>query len=481
VCLAVWGVQVLNELVPRTLIGRIHDFQVDARTVLFSLGLSVASGIGVALVPAAVSTKFALDRTIRDASRGESIGAHARRVSRLVVISEVAVAVVLLSGALLMMQSAHQLVGMSRGLNSDRVLTMQVWLPRGKYTAPAQVIAFYHDVVAGISRIPGVQSASAINFLPLSRLTGGLVPFSIDGRAPTRPDERYEARYAVVDPQYFRTMQIPLLAGREFGVDEGEESPGVAIVDKVMADRLWPNGNPIGERIRTKLPTQRDFWVPQSNNDPLTIVGVVGAVKEDGAVLMGRDAPVIYVPYRQNPSAMMHLVLRTVATPLRFVQAVRREVWTVDRDQPVSDVQPMNAVVEETFGSVEGMGQLTGVFALLAAALAGTGVFALVGYIVGQRTREIGIRLALGARPGEVFRTILGDAAVMGGLGSAAGVIATLGMNRVLANRLFGVAPTDPLTLITATGLLFIICIGACCGPARRAMRIEPMVALRGD
>jgi len=276
-------------------------------------------------------------------------------------------------------------------------------------------------------------------------------------------------------------MQIPLLAGREFGVDEGEASRGVAIIDKAMADRLWPNGNPIGERIRTKLPTQRDFWVPQSNNEPLTIVGIVGRVKEDGAVLMGRDAPVIYVPYRQNPSAMMHLVLRTAATPLRFVQAVRREVWAVDRDQPVSEVQPMNAVIEETFGSVEGMSKLTGAFALLAAALAGTGVFALVGYIVGQRTREIGIRLALGARPGEVFRTILGDAALMGGLGSTAGVIATVGMNRVLANRLFGIAPTDPHTLITATGLLFIICIGACCGPARRAMKIEPMVALQGD
>jgi putative ABC transport system permease protein len=478
--LAMWSVQLLNNLVPGTLISRIRDFEIDVRTVMFALVLSVASGVGVALLPAAISTRVALNRTLRDAGRGASIGTRARRVSRFVVVAEVAVAMVLLSGALLMMQSAHRLVGMSRGLNSDRVLTMQVWLPRGKYTAPAQVTAFYEDVLARTSRIPGVQSASAINFLPLSRLNGGVMPFSIEGRAPARPDERHDARYAVVDSQYFRTMQIPLLAGREFRVGEGDESRGVAIIDKAMADRLWPNGNPIGERIRTKLPAQRDFWVPQSNNEPLTIVGVVGSIKEDGAALMGRDAPVIYVPYRQNPSAMMHLVVRTAADPLRFVQTVRRQVWAVDRDQPVSEVQPMNAVIEETFGPMEAMARLTGIFALLAGALAGTGVFALVGYIVGQRTREIGVRLALGARRGEVFRTILRDGAVMGGFGTAAGIVATLSVNRVLANRLFGVAPGDPLTLMTATALLFVICIGACCGPARRATKIEPIVALGG-
>jgi putative ABC transport system permease protein len=274
-------------------------------------------------------------------------------------------------------------------------------------------------------------------------------------------------------------MRVPILAGREFRDEDADEVNGVAIVDAAMAQRFWPNENPIGRQIRPKLPSQRDFWVAQSDGHPLTIVGVVGNIREDGAVLMGRSAPVLYVPYRQNPSSMMHLVVRTAADPLQWVNPVRRAIWDVDRDQPVSNTQTMNDVVAETFGQPQIIARMTGAFAVIALVLAALGVFALVCYVVSQRTREIGIRMALGAGQQNVFRGVLRDGAWMGLIGVGLGLVATVGLNRVIANLLFGVTASDPLTLASAALLLFVVTVAACYVPARRAMKVDPIVALR--
>jgi putative ABC transport system permease protein len=477
--LAIWGVQLLNQFVPRTVISRVQDFALSGRVIAFSFALSVVTGIVLGMAPALLSTKAAAEQAGRDTGRRASGSVRGRQLSRLAVIAEVALAVVLLSGALLLIRSARLLVGMPRGLNTDRVLTLQVWLPRAKYPEPHQVTAFYQDALQRISRLPGVESASAINFLPLARLNGGVVPFTVDGRAPATPDERLAARYSVVDPRYFRTMRVPILAGREFRDEDADEVNGVAIVDAAMAQRFWPNENPIGRQIRPKLPSQRDFWVAQSDGHPLTIVGVVGNIREDGAVLMGRSAPVLYVPYRQNPSSMMHLVVRTAADPLQWVNPVRRAIWDVDRDQPVSNTQTMNDVVAETFGQPQIIARMTGAFAVIALVLAALGVFALVCYVVSQRTREIGIRMALGAGQQNVFRGVLRDGAWMGLIGVGLGLVATVGLNRVIANLLFGVTASDPLTLASAALLLFVVTVAACYVPARRAMKVDPIVALR--
>jgi putative ABC transport system permease protein len=356
-----------------------------------------------------------------------------------------------------------------------------VSLPRAKYVTGAQVSEFCRDVLERVEHLPGVESASAINFLPLSRLNGGVVPFSVPGRASTDTDERLFARYAVVDSRYFRTMNIPLLAGRGFQDEDAGQSHGVAIVDEAMADRLWPHGDALGHQLQPKLSNQRDFWVAESNNRPLTIVGIVGHVKEDGATLPGREAPVLYVPYRQNPSWMMHLVIRTAGNPNRWAKSARAQILSVDADQGISSIQPMEGVIAETFGTPKTVSQLSAGFALIATVLAGIGVFSLVCYVVGQRTREIGIRIALGAARGEVFRGILAEGAFMGGIGAGLGLMATLLVNRIIANQIFGIASTSSAALVLAAALLIAVSVSACYLPARRAMNIAPVEALRGD
>ena len=476
-----WGAHLLNELVPPTMIGRMRDFQVDVSSVSFSFVLSLVCGLTLGLLPACVATTSALDHGISEIGRGLTATVRTRRVAHVVVVAEVAIAVVLLTAAMLMISSARGLTGMSRGLNAKNVLTMQLWLSPARYPSRNNVIEFYDDVLTRLSRVPGVESVSAINFLPLSRLNGGVVPFAVDGRQSTDARDQHDARYAVIDSRYFHSMQIPLLAGRAFREDDGDETDPVAIIDKALADRIWPNGNPIGERIRVKLPPQQGFWVPQSTGQPMTVVGIVGAIKEDGANLMGRDAPVIYVPYRQNPSAMMHVVARSFADPLALVPSVRREVWAVDRELPVSNVQLMTAVIQETFATAYATSRLIAAFALLAAGLATTGVFALVGYLVGERTKEIGVRMALGAGRGEVFRAVIGEGATIGLIGAMVGTVAAVGAHRLLASQLFGVSPGDPLTLLVGATVLVSACVAACYIPARRAMNIAPVVALRGS
>jgi len=415
---------------------------------------------------------------VMKAAGRSSTAVRVSRMAGVVVISEVALAVALSCCSVLLIRSSMLLLGMPRGLNPHNVLTMQIWLPRAKYSDAHQVTNFYEEVLRRIQQLPGVESASAINFPPLA-LQSAAVNLTIEGRAPSSPDEVLNARCSVISPEYFRTMNIPLLSGRTFTDQDANETRGVAIISASMARRFWPDSDPIGYQIRPQFTRQRYFWIPESKNLPLRIVGVVGDVRYDG--LADNDLPQIYLPYLQNPSSIMNLVVRTTSGPLRWTNAVRGQVWAVDKDQPLFDIKTMEDVVADSFARPHWLASLLGSFAGLALLLAALGIYGLVSYAVSQRTAEIGIRMALGAQPGDVLKLVLrkGMGSTLAGL--VIGLSTALIIAGLLRSFLFGVKPTDPVSFTVVALLLAGTALLACYIPGQRAMCVDPIVALRHE
>jgi putative ABC transport system permease protein len=363
---------------------------------------------------------------------------------------------------------------MPRGFNPHNVLTTQVWLPRAKYSDGRQVANFYHEVLERIEKLPGVESASAVNFPPLG-VQYTTVSFTIEGRIPSQ-NEVLNARCSVISGEYFRTMNIPLLSGRPFNDGDADETRGVAIISASMARLFWPDSDPIGHKIRPQFTQQRYFWIPESRNLPLTIVGVVGDVRHEG--LADNNLPQLYLPYLQNPSSIMNLVVRTTSNPLHWANGVRSQVWAVDQHQPLFDTKTVEDIVADSFGRQHVLASLLGAFAAVALALAAVGIYGLISYAVRQRTHEIGIRMALGAQSREVLRLVLWQGMGLTLAGLSIGLVAALATAGLLGNFLFGVEPTDPASFAGVALLLAGVALLACYIPARRAMRVDPLVAL---
>jgi len=470
---AFWGIRILNDLVPYQAVRRLHDFGLDTRVLGFTLVISLLSGVLCSIAPA---LRFArLKDLLKEAGRSSTVGLRTPRMASLLVISEVALAAALLCCAVLLLRSSLVLHGMPRGFNPDNVLTTQVWLPRAKYSNGHQVATFYRDVLQRIERLPGVESASAVNFPPLA-IQYTTVSFTIDGHIPSPPDEELNARCSVISPEYFRTMNIPLLSGRPFNDRDADETHGVAIISASMARRFWPDSDPIGYRIRPQFTRQRYFWIPESRNLPLTIVGVVGDVRHEG--LADSNLPQLYLPYLQNPSSIMNLVVRTTSNPLRWANAVRSQVWDVDKDQPLFDTKTVEDIVADSFGRQHVLASLLGAFAAVALLLAAGGIYGLISYAVRQRTHEIGIRMALGAQSGEVLRLILRQGMGLTLAGLFIGLFGAVATASLLGNFLFGVKPTDPASFAAVALLLAGVAALACYIPARRATRVDLLVAL---
>lgn len=471
---AFWGIRILNHLVPYQAVRRFHDFGLDTRVLGFTLVISLLSGVLSSIVPA---LRFArVKDLLKEAGRSSTVGPRTPRMGSLLVISEVALAVALLCCAVLLIRSSLVLHGMPRGFNPDDVLTTQIWLPQAKYSNEHQVANFYREVLERIEKLPGVESASAVNFPPLA-IQYTTVNFTIEGRVPASADEVLNARCSVISAEYFRTMNIPLLSGRPFNDRDADETHGVAIISASMARRFWPDANPIGYRIRPQFTRQKYFWIPESKNLPLTIVGVVGDVRHEG--LADSNLPQLYLPYLQNPSSIMNLVVRTKSDPLRWANAVRSQVWAVDKDQPLFDTKTVEDIVADSFGRQHVLASLLGAFAAVALLLAAVGIYGLVSYAVRQRTQEIGIRMALGAQSGEVLRLVLWQGMGLTLAGLFIGLLTALATAGLLGGFLFGVKPTDPASFAGVALLLACIALLACCIPARRAIRVDPMVALR--
>ena len=477
--LASWGLDLLRAALPAGVdeIPRVDWIRIDPMVLGFTLLISLLTGIVFGLAPALQISRVDFNETLKDGGRSLAGGGRGLRDS--LVVTEVALATVLLLGAGLMLRSFDKLIAVEPGFDPENVLTMQVWLPESKYTDGNKIAAFYQQTLERIRQVPGVKSASGINFLPLSGW-GDVTGFAIEGRAAPLPGQEPGAEYRVIDGDYFRVMGIPLLKGRPFDDQDRDEARGVALINETMATRYWPGEDPLGKRIRPDFPKTRTPWRPRAGNAWLTVVGVAGDVKEVKELgPIDETPPEFYLPCPQNPSALMRLIVRTDAEPTNLVSAIRHEVLAADKDQPVTEIKSMKQFVSESVFRPRVNTILLSVFATVALILAVVGIYGVISYSVMQRTREVGIRLALGAQTRDVLAMVVRQGMKLSLAGIGIGVAGAFALTRVMRTLLFGVSASDPLTFVVVALLLAAMSLVACYVPARRAGKVDPMVALR--
>jgi len=466
--LAQGGVALLKGIGPGAAIPRLAAAHVDARLLCFALGISLVSGALFGMVPALQISRDDLGATLAEGGRGGSLGRSSRMVRSILVVVEVALAVTVLIGAGLLIRSFLKLRATDPGFQPGGLLSFRLPLAGGRNSSPERRIAFFRQVEERIGSLPGVRAAGAVNALPLTGLGVGTL-FTVDGRPAPAADQKPLGLVRSVSSSYFRTMGIPLIAGREFTDADTTQAPRVAIVNQTLARRFWPQGGAVGGRLVTD----------PANGRVAEIVGVVGDVKPDR--LEGEDWPTIYGPYAQAPFATMLMVVRTAGAPASLASAVEREVHQLDPDQPVADVRPVEAVVDQAVAGARFNTVLLSIFAGIAFLLAAVGIYGVISYDVSRRTGEIGIRLALGAQPRDVLQLILGQAARLAAYGIAAGLLLSLALTRLMTTMLFGVQATDVSTFAAISLALGLVAMAASFVPTRRAMALDPVTALRHE
>jgi putative ABC transport system permease protein len=468
--LAVWWSQLLIQLGKEDIPRAVH-VGVDWRVLGFTVGISVLTGLIFGLVPALHSSNTALSESLKEGGRGSGDLGRRNGVRGLLVISELAVAVVLLVGAGLLIQSLWRLQHVDSGLNPQNVLTFNVVVPEVRYPADKQW-QFYKDLQSRIATLPGVQSASSVFPLPLSgdRFS---ISFKIDGRPVARKDEP-SADFFTTDGGYFKTMGIPILKGRDFDQRDQHHSTPVIIISKEFARQHFPNEDPIGKRIEPGISSYENEDSPMRE-----IVGVVGDVKSRG--LNTEVRPTYYVPQTQVPFSQMVVVAKTSVDPHTLVKAANGEVAALDKDLPVFSVRTMEEYLSSSVTTPRFNTTLLSIFAGVALILTIVGLYGVMSYSVAQRTNEIGIRLALGAQSSHVLRMIVKQGLWFVVVGLIIGLGGAFALTRLLSTLLFGISTSDPLTFAAATVLLLLVALAACYVPARRATKVDPMVALRSE
>jgi putative ABC transport system permease protein len=465
VLLANYGLQIILRLSPGD-IPRLQDAAIDWRVLVFTLVVTALTGILFGLAPAFQAFKVDLQDALRETRRTSS-GAARTRLRSFLVVSEIGLAMVLLAGAGLLTNSFVRLLHVPLGFNARNVLTLQLFLPDAtESSSDHRTIETLGTILERARRVPGVQSAGLVNALPIAGGVG--TDFEIIGRPPVKSGDEPSAEIRVIDSGYLRTMQIPLLKGREFSERDSADAPKVLVINQTMANTFWAGQNPIGQRV-----TMKD-WGP-----PLTgaIVGVVGDVKPNGPeVAVG---PMIYWPYPQFPSLFNYLVVRTAGDPFNVLAGIKAQVRSVNPEQPLSEIRTMEQVLGESLAQRRFSLVLMGIFAGVSLLLAAVGVAGVMAFMVAQRTQEMGIRMALGAQRRDVLGLVLAQGLRLTALGLAMGLAGALGVTRLLSSMLFGVSPGDPVTFTAVSGLLAGVAFLACYLPARSATRVDPMVALR--
>ena len=473
---ASWGRQGLVELAPPYLLKSapgLAEGGLELHVLAFAFAVVLATTFLFGLAPAIESARGEIPATLKDSSRTSTETRRSRGFRSLLVVSEVTLAMVLLVGAGLMIRTLAQLNRVNLGFNPANVLTLRVPLSGERYKEPQAVAEFWTRVVAGVEALPGVESASVSRGVPIVGWAG---QFFTTAENPNPPAGHVpDANYIVAGPDYFRTMQIPLRLGRPFNQHDNSSAADVAIVNEELARLQWPNENPIGKRLR--------MGSPKSTFPFLTVVGVAGNVLSQGPD--GGVHAEVYVPYRQFPWVQRpnHLVVRAAATlkAASLIHAVVEQIERVDKDQPAADIRTMEQIALIPIGQERLVMWLLGAFAALALVLSALGIYGVLSYAVTQRTREFGVRMALGAQMGDVLRLVMAGCARLVIAGIAAGIFASLALTRFLTGMLFGVRATDPLTFAVVTFVLAAASFSACYLPAKRATKVEPLVALRDE
>ena len=444
---------------------RVSEIHVDARVLAFVMTLSVLSGVIFGLAPAWHGTESRLAEALEGArGAGEERTSHHAR--NIFVIAETALAIVLLIGAGLFIRSFARLQQVNVGFNPAQLLTAQIGLPRAQYAKPEQWISFYKQTLERMNALPGAQEAAVAVPLPLSDSYINLA-FEIEGRSPHSKSDALTTDFVAISPNYFHVMQVPLLRGREFSDADSESGPKVCAISSSLAQQLFPNENALGQRILIGYPA----------NSAREIVGIVGDVKDSD--LSARQSTQIYVPFVQNPFWAADIAVRVHGNPSALSGTLREQIRAIDSALPVAAVRPMAEVIGSSIAQPRFRTTLLSLFGAAALLLAAIGIYGVLAYTVAQQTREIGIRIALGANPGKVLRLVLGRGLRLAGFGTAIGILAALMLTQLLNSLLFGVSATDPVTFAAVAGLLLGVALLACYVPARRAMRVDPMVALR--
>jgi putative ABC transport system permease protein len=462
-----WGVDLLRTIIPENL-PRADEIGIDGGVFGFTMLISLSAGILFGLVPAFQASRVDLNDALKDGGRSPGGSGH-NRLRNLLVISEVALALALLTGAGLMLRSFIRLMSVDPGLDPRNVLTVDIRLSRSKYSRPQQA-AFFQRLLERLRVTPGIQAVGAVYPLPLSGMEEDLW-FDIEGRPPLARGEHRSAGPRGVSPGYFKAQGIQLLKGRDFAESDGGDTRPVVVINEAAARRYWPNQDPIGRRISFDSRDGQPVWSE--------IVGVVRSVRH--MALSEEPRSEIYIPFTQHPLAFMTLVARTDGAPLNFVAAIRSQVQAVDKDQPISDARTMEERLAGTVSQRRLNLILLGIFAGLALSLAAIGIYGVMSYMVTQRGHEIGVRMALGAQRGDVLRLVIRQGMTLTLTGVSVGLIAAFGLTRLLSNLLFDLSATDPLTFFVTALLLGLVALAACYLPARRATKVDPIVALRCD
>jgi predicted permease len=475
---AVWSLEGIRALGARS-VPRLGEIAINGEVLLFTLAVSVVSGIVFGLMPALRVCRLDLHDSLKDASRGSAgtsalWSASCRRLTarQLLVVAELARSVMLLIGAGLLIRSFAELQQVPAGFNPSNLLTLELTMTGARYNEPPAVLETYRQLWERLTRLPGAVAAGGVSALPLSQMFAW-GPITVEGR-PFAPGEAFiNVDQRVVAGDYFRTMEIPLLEGRLFTEQDTRTQPRVVVIDDAMAQQLWPNEEAVGKRIRL------GGIDAQAAAPWLTVAGVVGRVKQ--YTLDGESRIAMYFPQTQVIGRGMNVVLRTDGDPAALTAAVRREIRALDPDLPIYNVRTMVQRVDESLARRRFSMLLLTLFAALALGLATIGIYGVIAYLVAQGTRELGIRMALGATPRGILMMIVRHGLVVALTGVGIGLAGAFALTRFMSSQLFGVAPVDPATFLTVSLLLTVVAIAASYVPARRAAAIDPMVSLRSE
>ena len=464
VLLALWGLDLIVALRPDSLM-QLEDVTLDRSVLVCSLALSILTGLLFGLVPALQATRADLNHALKQGTQSSYAASGRRWFRQSLVVVEVALSFVLLVGAGLLIRSFIKLQQQDVGFRPDHLISMRLALPRSRYANETQQAAFFQQLLEQVRKQPGIEAAEITSGVPpQAGIMGG--KFEVEGRTLTDADRPPYFGGSVVGQDYFRVVGIPILQGRTFLVGDTPQSPSVVVINDAMARRYWPGESPLGKRFRLA-----GNWS--------TVIGVAGNVKANG-VENDTAAPFqIYMAYQQIPLPSMLVVARTSINPAQLAAALKSQVKVLDPKLPVKDLKTVEQMFSESLARRRFSLVLLSIFAGLAVALAAVGIYGLMSYSVSQRTPEIGVRMALGAQTHNIFRLVVGQGMLLAIIGVTMGLIASFGLTRFLASLLFTVSPTDPLTFAGIAVLLSVVALLACYLPARRAMKVDPMVALR--